>query len=119
MINRQAKFSPEDLKKFAHFDVSINHWSNEYSSLMIQANTHLEAIKALQQGKRQLLDQACKEAGIDLGTVQNIKINAAPDGSGIIDLICTPDVPDASMVASNGMSEERIPDGNSVVNGST
>jgi predicted transcriptional regulator len=86
MTTRQAKLPPDDLKKVAHIEVSIQHWSAEHTQAILRADALLENIKGLHQARSQILETAYKVAGIDPSIIQSIKI----DKDGVIECACLP-----------------------------
>ena len=89
MIHRQAKLTPDEFKHVVQLDASIQHWSMQYTNMMLQARDMLENIANLNLARNQALDRALMEAQIDPKTIKRCEV----DPTGTINCLCVPPPP--------------------------
>jgi hypothetical protein len=90
MIHRQAKLTADEMKHVAQLDLSIQHWSMQYTDMQLKARNMLENIAGLEQARNQSLDRAIMEAQIDPKTIKQIQVDP---NTGTIHCICAPPPP--------------------------
>ncbi len=78
MTTKTLKLSQEDFSKLGHYETSIQHWSNEYTILVLRSKKALDGIDSLYVSRQKLLDDLIASSGVDLKKVRDA--NITPEG---------------------------------------
>lgn len=74
MTKRQFKLEPEDLKKMAQIDESIQQWSVEHAKMTLNLRRLESGLDSFFEARRQIANERMKAAGIDPNRVMQLNV---------------------------------------------